>query len=93
MAIEKKYKKTLFLQKTQLKCTLKKKFLAKSQDVNEVHEVNLFLDPQPGGWIEERSHRSDVVSRDVGGLDRAVKNKPNQLLIALASEERAKFGL
>ena len=44
-----------------------------------------------GGYIEES--RPDVVVREVAPLSRALRNKPNQLLMALAGEEQSKFGL
>ena len=39
----------------------------------------------------ERSHRPNVVSWEVGHLDRVVRNKPNPLL--QVGKERTKFGL
>ena len=36
------------------------------------------------------SHRPDVVNKKVSHFCRAVRNKPNQLLRALASEEQPK---
>ena len=41
----------------------------------------------------ERSHRPDMMCREVCCMHRAVKNKPNQLMRALADEEWPEFGL
>ena len=36
----------------------------------------------------ERSHRADMVSREVGHMGKAVRNKPNQLLTVLKLQIR-----
>ena len=41
----------------------------------------------------ERSHRPDMVKRELGLLGRAVRYKSNKLLRALADEEQPKFVL
>lgn len=44
-----------------------------------------------GGYIEES--RPDVVLGEVAPLSRALRNKPNQLLRALAGEEQGRLNL
>jgi hypothetical protein len=53
--------------------------------MTKAQSIRMGLFQGTGGAV--RSHRLDVVSREVSHLGRAVRNKSNQLLRALAIED------